>query len=234
MKFFCYTVAMQYYALIGDLQGSRKSQDRKALQELLQKTLEGLNKRYSDLIAASLMVNAGDAFQGLFFPSAPLLEICDRIRYALLNHSNVRIGIGYGAIDTAIERNLSILCDGPAFWSAKEALSEVVEQDYYRTRTMAFCMSDAHPHMIETLVNQVLVLQDQVSSKWKNTQLELARHYLLTHGFEKVSQTRLAKEMGLSTQQINSTIQAMGWFAFLDTRRETELTLQSVLGELDS
>ena len=76
----------------------------------------------------------------------------------------------------------------------------------------------------------MLVLHDQVSSKWKNTQLELARHYLLTYGFEKVSQTRLAKEMGLSTQQINTTIQAMGWFAFLDTRRETEQVLLQVVG----
>lgn len=108
------------------------------------------------------------------------------------------------------------------------------KEDYYGTRTMAFCLDDKHLEPVQKLVNQVLVLHDQVSSKWKNTQLELARHYLLTHGFEKVSQTRLAKEMKISVQQVNNTVQAMGWFAFLDTRRETEQLLQSLLGGIDS
>ncbi len=221
---------MQYYALVGDIRQSRYASDRKALQELLLETLNALNNRYSQHMAALLMVNAGDAFQGLFLPTAPILQICDGIRYGLSVQSGIRIGLGFGAIETAIDPKQSILADGPAFWNARTALQQVQQEGYYGTRTLAFCLKDKHLESVKRLVNQVLVLHDQVSSKWKNTQLELARHYLLTHGFEKVSQTRLAKEMGLSTQQINTTIQAMGWFAFLDTRRETEQVLLQVVG----
>ncbi|MDT3360333.1 MAG: SatD family protein [Spirochaetota bacterium] len=221
---------MQYYALVGDIRQSRQASDRKALQELLLETLKALNNRYSQHMAALLMGNAGDAFQGLFLPTAPILQICDGIRYGLSVQSGIRIGLGFGAIETAIDPKQSILADGPAFWNARAALQQVQQEDYYGTRTLAFCLKDKHLESVKRLVNQVLVLHDQVSSKWKNTQLELARHYLLTHGFEKVSQTRLAKEMGLSTQQINTTIQAMGWFAFLDTRRETEQVLLQVVG----
>lgn len=230
----CYTAGMQYYALVGDLKQSRQSSDRKALQELLLGTMNSLNIRYTEHMAALLMVNSGDAFQGLFFLDAPILEICDRIRYALSSQNGIRMGIGFGTIETAIERKQSILADGPAFWNARYALAQVQDHDYYNTRTLALRMGENCHEQLETLVNQVLVLQDQVASRWKNTQLELARHYLSSHGYERVSQTQVAKEMKLSTQQVNTTVQAMGWFAFLDTRKETERVLQTALGGVDS
>lgn len=224
---------MQYYALVGDLKQSRQSSNRKTLQELLLGTMDSLNMRYAEHMAAFLMVNAGDAFQGLFFLDAPMLEICDRIRYALSSQSGIRMGIGFGTIQTNIERKQSILADGPAFWNARYALAQVQEHDYYNTRTLAVRMGENCHNQLETLVNQVLVLQDQVASKWKNTQLQLARHYLSIHGYARVSQTQVAKEMKLSTQQVNTTVQAMGWFAFLDTRKETERVLQMVPGGVD-
>ncbi|WP_293896639.1 MULTISPECIES: SatD family protein [unclassified Sphaerochaeta] len=225
---------MQYYALVGDLRQSRQSPDRKALQELLLDTLRELNGRYEQHMAAFLMVNAGDAFQGLFFSSAPILEICDCIRYALSSKSGIRMGLGYGAIETAIDRKHSILADGPAFWNARNALQQVKKEDYYGTRTMAISLGGNRHEYLQTLVTQVLVLQDLVASKWKNTQLELARHYLTSHGYQRVSQAQVAKEMNLSAQQVNNTVQAMGWFAFLDTRKETELVMQRILGGIES
>jgi len=225
---------MQYYALVGDLRQSRQSPDRNALQELLLDTLRELNGRYEQHMAAFLMVNAGDAFQGLFFSSAPILEICDCIRYALSSKSGIRMGLGYGAIETAIDRKDSILADGPAFWNARNALQQVKKEDYYGTRTMAISLGGNRYEYLQTLVTQVLVLQDLVASKWKNTQLELARHYLTSHGYQRVSQAQVAKEMNLSAQQVNNTVQAMGWFAFLDTRKETEQVMQRILGGIES
>lgn len=221
---------MNYYALVGDLKESRKSPDRKALQEVLLAQVEAINTTYAGHVAAQLMVNAGDAFQGLFLSQAPVLEICDRIRYALADYCGVRMGIGFGAIETSIKRTQSILSDGPAFWNARKALSLVREQDYYDTRTTALYTDVQGLQTITGLVNQVLVLQDQVTSRWKNTQLELAKHYLMHHGFEKVSQTQVAKEMSLRVQQVNTTVQAMGFFAYLDTRRETEQILIAGFG----
>ena len=221
---------MNYYALVGDLKESRKSADRKALQEVLLTQVDAINTAYSDCLAAQMMVNAGDAFQGLFLPQAPMLEICDKIRYALVDHCGVRVGIGFGTIETGIVRTQSILSDGPAFWNARQALSLVREQDYYDTRTTALYTDVPGFQTITSLVNQILVLQDQLASRWKGTQLELAKHYLMHHGFEKVTQTQVAKEMSLRVQQVNTTIQAMGFFAYLDTRRETKQILMASFG----
>jgi len=221
---------MDYYALVGDLKDSRKSADRKALQEVLLTQVDAINTTYSDSLAAQVMVNAGDAFQGLFLPHAPMLEICDKIRYALVDHCGVRMGIGFGTIDTGIVRAQSILSDGPAFWNARQALSLVREQDYYDTRTTAVYTDVPRLQSITSLVNQILVLQDQMASKWKGTQLELAKHYLLHHGYAKISQTQVAQEMSLRVQQVNKTIQAMGFFAYLDTRQETEQVLTAGFG----
>ena len=108
------------------------------------------------------------------------------------------------------------------------------KEDYYGTRTMAISLGGNRYEYLQTLVTQVLVLQDLVASKWKNTQLELARHYLTSHGYQRVSQAQVAKEMNLSAQQVNNTVQAMGWFAFLDTRKETEQVMQRILGGIES
>lgn len=221
---------MEYYALVGDLKESRKSPDRKALQKVLLRQVDAINSSYADHVAARMMVNAGDAFQGLFLSHAPMLEICDRIRYALIDYCGVRLGIGFGTIETSIEPAQSILSDGPAFWNARKALSLVREQDYYDTRTTALYTDGARLQTITNLVNQVLVLQDQVASKWMNTQIELAKYYLMHHGYEKVTQTQMAKEMSLRVQQVNTTIQAMGFFAYLDTKRETQRTLVATFG----
>ncbi|MPM33795.1 hypothetical protein SDC9_80374 [bioreactor metagenome] len=109
-------------------------------------------------------------------------------------------------------------------------MSLVREQDYYDTRTTALYTDVPGFQTITSLVNQILVLQDQLASRWKGTQLELAKHYLMHHGFEKVTQTQVAKEMSLRVQQVNTTIQAMGFFAYLDTRRETEQILMASFG----
>ena len=222
---------MDYYALVGDMKQSRKSKNRSGLQELLLETLGGVNAEFSEFIAADLMVNAGDSFQGILPATAPILAICDRIRFSLIGECGIRLGLGFGEIQTRIDRKQSILADGPAFWKAREALDIVNELDYYDTHSIHLCIAAGqHPLWVQTLVNQVLVGQDLLVAKWKNTQLTLARQYLVHHGYEKISQTTLAKELGLTVQQVNTTIQAMGFLAYLDMKRNTEQTLIQVLG----
>lgn len=224
-----YTEIMQYITLVGDLKHSRHATDRKALQELLVRTMTQVNGRYSDCFAARLMVNAGDAFQGVLYPHAPHLEICDMIRFSLVGSCDVRMALGFGSIETEIDYNSSILADGPAFWNARTTLEQIKKDDYYGIRSLAIHLGDSNLSDYESLINQTLLVQDVVCAKWKNTQIRVANHYIVNHGYRRISQKQIAQELGITIQQVNSTVKAMGFGAFLDTRRETQRVLTSLI-----
>ena len=225
---------MEYYALVGDMKQSRKAKNRSGLQDHLIDTLNVLNEEFSACIASELMVNAGDSFQGIFLSSTPILAVCDKIRFSLIDQCDIRFGLGFGEIHTKVDKKQSILADGPAFWKAREAMDIVSDLDYYGTHSIHLCFQDQKHLCMQTLVNQVLAAQDLIVAKWKNTQITLARWYLMYHGYGKISQTMLAKELQLTIQQVNNTVKAMGFIAYLDIKRNTEQTLIQVLGDSTS
>ncbi|WP_422479431.1 SatD family protein [Pleomorphochaeta sp. DL1XJH-081] len=221
---------MNYFALVADIKHSRKHEDRSALQEALVSSIREINEAFSSHISAELMINAGDSFQGIFLASAPILAICDKIRFSLIGLCEIRFGLGLGEIHTKIDYKQSILADGPAFWSAREAMGAIDNLDYYGTHFIHICIADPSLRWLQTLVNQILVGQDLLVAGWKNKQIELARWYIRQHGYAEVPQTQLAKEMQISVQQVNSTIKAMGFFAYLDMKKYTEKTLKEIVG----
>jgi hypothetical protein len=221
----CYLYYMQYFVILGDVVKSRDIPDRAKFQAHLIETMSSVNKRFPDSLVSSLMVNSGDSFQGIFSSHVPLLQLCDVLRFSLSPYCAVRLGLGFGEITTAIDRKSSILCDGPAFWNAKEALDSLYEENYYQTLTAKIVFPEKQGELVQELVNQSFLLGDQMVVGWKKRQLELATFQLLHHGYEKVAQVQLASELGMSPQQIFTTSKAMGLSAYLDTKSKAQTLL---------
>ena len=86
---------MLYTAIIGDIKGSKKLNNRKEVQRKLSKILGEINSKYESDIASTFSITLGDEFQGLLRSPRYTLEIVKYIQtkmYPVI----FRIGIGLG------------------------------------------------------------------------------------------------------------------------------------------
>lgn len=111
------------FALIGDLVGSRDLADRAAVHRHLVAVLAEVD----DLVPGRqrLAVTVGDEFQGSYDDPHLAARVALLVRLAMLPTVDVRVGIGQGrakVLDPAADPPVQ---DGPAWWSAREALEEM-------------------------------------------------------------------------------------------------------------
>lgn len=111
-----------YWAVIGDLIGSRRVADRARLQLRLEELLHALNQRHGHHLAARWVITVGDEFQALAVDAAPLPAMVDFLANELHPHG-VRFGVGFGTLTTPL-KPLAVGMDGPAFHAARLALEE--------------------------------------------------------------------------------------------------------------
>ena len=113
-----------YFALIGDIIGSRHEQDRYDVQKKLQSILSSVNAENAAHIAADFLITLGDEFQGLLFAEkgADPIFVADRIIDEMFP-VRIRIAIGFGGIATQIRREAAIGADGEAFYRARHGMN---------------------------------------------------------------------------------------------------------------
>ncbi len=113
-----------YVAIIGDLVGSRKIEDRQKLQRQLLDSLSDINNKFKDSLHSGLIVTTGDEFQGLAKDLKTAYNLTIEIKHRLFPY-RARFGIGRGTLDVFPEnKEFAIGFDGEAFWRAREAIQE--------------------------------------------------------------------------------------------------------------
>ena len=107
--------------LIGDLVGSRTSQDRTDLHQRLGAAIAEVN----DLLAPvrPLWITAGDEYQGTFATVGEAVQATLLVRVRLAPAYDVRHGIGWG--DTTVLDDEGGIEDGPGWWAARAAIEAV-------------------------------------------------------------------------------------------------------------
>ena len=129
----------QFFAVIGDIIGSRKVDDRAGLQRQLNTGLADVNRQYAKQIASEYLLTIGDEFQGLLRTSKDLDRILASLRVAV-HPVDLRFGIGVGGLVTPL-REQAIGMDGPSFQRAREAIERAKERS---TQIEVEC-GEAHP-----------------------------------------------------------------------------------------
>ena len=121
------------YALIGDLVGSRRVEDRAAVHEALVRALETANT----LVPAEqpLEPTVGDEFQGAFGRLADAGRAALVVRLHLLPLVDARAGIGLGDAETFDATRVPRVQDGPAWWAARDALEHLGRPRHAGLRT---------------------------------------------------------------------------------------------------
>ncbi len=115
-------MATHYVALIGDAVASRRLSQaaRIRLQNDLKASLNVVNRRWRQGVAARFAVTLGDQLQGLLTGAEPVWEITHWLR-AELPQVDWVFAAGRGPIQTPLARTAPEV-DGPCFHRAREAL----------------------------------------------------------------------------------------------------------------
>ena len=157
-----------YFALIGDVVGSRELEDRAAIQRKLEKALESLNEemRGTDALTSPIKLTAGDEVQGLLRDAARAVDIVVRIADDL-HPISVAWGLGAGPISTDLGKDVALL-DGPCFHHARDAVTAAGEQG-------AWLRTGGLPEPHGESVSALFRLMGAVRSRWKPAQVRYIR-----------------------------------------------------------
>lgn len=196
--------------LIGDLVGSRSSQDRAVLHQHLDAALAEVNDLLHPL--RPLWITAGDEYQGSFATVAEAVQATLLVRVRLLPTHDIRHGIGWGPT-TVLDEETGVE-DGPGWWAARagiEAAARAGDSPAQRWLRTAYVVADGAVGAPDPgLVNAALVLRDERVSGLSARSVSVLRG-LLSH----VTQRDVADALGISASAVSQRVRADGLAAIV-------------------
>ncbi|AGM98799.1 DNA-binding protein [Streptococcus iniae] len=220
---------MNYLALIGDFIDSKQVDNRYDFQEKFKRCLSKINAKYQNEIVSKFSITLGDEFQGLLKSDADIFHIIDDISYMMSPHQ-IRYGIGFGKIITAINPEISIGADGPAYWNAREAINHVHQKnDYGQTKLFVQAPDD----VVNLLINSLLSAGEAIKSNWRASQEEVFESILELNTYrETFDQKVLAEKLGLTASTLSKRLKSSNVKIYLRTRMAAKTLLNKIEEEL--
>ena len=214
-----------YLALIADVIDSKMVQERFDLQKQLEKTLQTMNELFGEFIASNFTLTLGDEFQGLLKVDAPVFQMIDTLR-SLLTPTQLRFGIGLGAILTDIDPLQSIGADGPAYWNARAAINLVHQKnDYGNTQIYFSCGKEKQ----DFFVNALIASGEAIRSGWRGSQEEILLDLLKRCVYsENFSQQDLAQSMEINPSALSKRLKSSSIRVYLRGRAAALASIQSL------
>ena len=196
--------AQSSVTMIGDLVGSRRSDDRAAMHERFARAVADVNEVYAPPVP--LRIGVGDEFQGIFASLGDAIAAALRLRLALLPHDDVRQGIGSGRVVVLAEEPR--VEDGPGWWAARSAIEQV--EGYERKAALravrtAYVAAETEQGPDQALVNAALMTRDQVVSGLSERSMSVLRGLLRGR-----QQQEIAADLGISPSAVSQRIRADG------------------------
>jgi hypothetical protein len=221
-----------YCAVIGDIVKSKRITDRGGAQKELEAQLEKTNKRHAAGIASKFTITLGDEFQALLAAPSNIMEIINEIKSGMAGMS-IRFGIGLGDITTEINSELSIGADGPAYYSARRALSEIKEFERKYSKPVSDIRiyggkpdSDKKADVSENeiaLINSALSACAFIKSKWTDKQKNVIDMIKLG-----ASQRAVARELGINQSGVQRMIATSGYYTYSDAMHSVQNSINAL------
>ena len=222
---------MVYFAIIGDIIGSKDLEDRAGVQRKLKNVLKGINQDYKANLASNFSITLGDEFQGLLKTAENLMEIMDIIRFQMYP-VELRFGVGIGEMRTDVIYENSMGSDGPAYWAAREAICFVHDKvDYSISKIYVQTWkedADEKSKTFDSIINTILKLCGLQEQSWTESQSEFVRAVVLKYRYQldRYSQRKIACEMQISSQLLNSKIKNTGIITYIDSKKQLQIAMQ--------
>ena len=197
-------------ALIGDVVGSKQAPDRSALQASLIAALAAVNAVVPSI--QPLGPTLGDEFQGVYDSVARALRASVLVRLQLLP-VDTRYGLGTGDLTVFQQSTHPVSQDGPAWWSAREAIEYVQSRQARRghARHLRTWLIDPAEPAAAAHVNAFLLSRDETIG----LQTDRARRLLLGALLGQ-NQLQLAQSERISQSAVSQQLGTSGSYAICD------------------
>ena len=199
--------------VIGDVVGSRKAADRRAVHRRIVSVLEAVNAEL--LPVRPLTLANGDEFQGSFEHVGQALEAAFTVRLRLLPEVDTRYGLGWGDVEVLDhERGIE---DGPGWWVARDAIEWVAateKQAALRSVRTAF-RSEAPDAPSPAAVGAALLCRDQLVGSLDERSTRILRGLM-----QQQSQAELAAAEGISGSAVSQRARSDGLAAVVAAQAE--------------
>lgn len=190
--------------VIGDLVGSRRSDDRVAVHARFEQAIEAINVEFAPVVP--LRIGLGDEFQGIFATLGAAISATLRLRMALLPDVDVRQGIGWGRVVVlAAEPRVE---DGPGWWAARAAIETVEAHERkaaLRAVRTAYVAADGEAGPDPVLVNATLMSRDVVVSGLSERSMSVLDGLMRGR-----RQQDIADDLGISPSAVSQRVRAEG------------------------
>lgn len=214
-------------AVIGDIVKSKSIVNRGEVQEQLKTVLKAINQKYADHLASKFTLTLGDEFQAVFRTGNHLLYILDEIIFAL-KPVELRFGIGIGSLKTALDPNTSLGADGPAYWTARNAIKKAHSNNDYGRVNIELCAS-AEKDLVN-LINQIIKLSAFQASGWRESQAEVYR-LILKEGIynpAEINHQKMAKSLNIQPSSLSRRFESSGIKRYMASRQMAESAIDWV------
>lgn len=183
----------RYYAIIGDLVGSRTMADRAGVQVRFREAIAEANRHTSARLTAPLKLTAGDEVQGLTREPEALVDVMVRLSDALVPET-LTWGWGYGTLSTDLVGDVALL-DGPCLHRAREAV-EIAKKRASWLEVSGF----AAP--ADQVLSALMNLVGAIRSEWTERQAQVVRE---SRGRLQVE---VADRLGIAPSTVSRTLSA--------------------------
>lgn len=196
----------QVVALIGDLVGSRRSGDRRAVHDALTTAIATVNDELEPV--TPLRITVGDEYQGCFAGLGDGVRAALRMRLLLAPLVDARHGLGWGEVRVLSRRPR--VEDGSAWWAARDAIEEAAHlatKAGSRSVRTAFRLpreADPLPPYDDTLaaaVNAALQLRDELVAGLDESGRTVLRGLL-----EGRTQRQVADDLGVTSSAVSQRV----------------------------
>jgi len=180
-------------ALVADIVGSRKIQERITFDGRLVKCLKDLSNRNPHILSPYTLI--GDEIQAVFSGGNLLFRDAASI-LSTIHPVKMRFSYGVGTLIKPINPEQAVEMDGPAFYRARDGVNSLKETGYLFT-----VVGEDVPRV--DLVREVLNLVSHEMEEWNENRLRT-----LAMRQEGVAVKEIADELGISDKAVYKTIDA--------------------------
>jgi hypothetical protein len=212
--------------VIGDIVASKRFDDRRAVHDALAAALDRVNVTVEPL--QPLEVTIGDEFQGGYATLGDALWASLLVRLELLPEIDTRYGLGLGSFEVLEQGRRGVTQDGPAWWSAREAIVEVKSRerraghsrrgrtwfDYGTDRDWSI-RTPVRPTPTAATVYAFLACRDELVADLNDRPLRLLRGWLAGR-----NQTEMATAEGISQSAVSQQLARTGAYAIRDAHAD--------------
>jgi DNA-binding CsgD family transcriptional regulator len=201
-------------AVLADIVGSRRLDDRTAAQHVLDDTIARVEVDFP-LAAQPLTPTVGDEQQGVYLDLSDAMVSLLMIQLRLPDGIAFRFGIGVGEV-RPVESVHRELADGPGWYAARAAIETVHEREgraVPRTRSWIVGAPGQDEVMESTIAasNAYLLVRDELVGAMSERERRLAYGRLLGR-----SQQELAAEEGITQPSVSKSLRTAGTAALIE------------------